>query len=68
MQQIYRRVRAQKCDFINVAKQFYWNLTSAWVFSCKFGKYFENTFLEEHCCETALVHKIKFFKTLVNHS
>ena len=23
-----------KCDFNKVAKQFYWNLTSAWVFSC----------------------------------
>ena len=56
MQQIYRRVRAQKCDFINVAKQFYWNVTSAWVFSCKFGKYFENTFLEEHCWEAAFAH------------
>ena len=68
MQQIYRRALAQKCDFNNVANQFYWNLTFAWVFSCKFAKYFENAFLEEHCWESAFVHEIKFFKTLVNHS
>ena len=56
MQQTYRRAPAQKYDFNNVVKQFYWNLTSAWVFSCKFAKYFENTFLEEHPLETAFVH------------
>ena len=27
-----------------IAKQLYWNLTSAWVFSCKFAAYFQNTF------------------------
>ena len=26
------------------AKQLYWNHTSAWVFSCKFAAYFQNTF------------------------
>ena len=31
------------CLFIK-AKQLYWNGTSAWVFSCKFVAYFENTF------------------------
>ena len=41
--------RTQKCYFNNVAKQFYWNLTSAWVFSSKFAKDFQKTFLEEHC-------------------
>ena len=30
------------------AKQLYWNRTLAWVFSCKFAAYFENTFYEEH--------------------
>ena len=25
-------------------KQLYWNYTSAWVFSCKFAVYFQNTF------------------------
>ena len=56
MQQIYRKARAKKCDFNNVAKQFCWNLTSAWVFSCKFANYFENMFLEENFWETAFVH------------
>ena len=27
-----------------VALQLYWNRTSAWVFSCKFAAYFQNTF------------------------
>ena len=33
-----------KCDFNKVAKQFYWNHTSAWVFSYIFAAYFLNTF------------------------
>ena len=33
-----------KCDFSKVAKQLYWNHTSAWVLSCKFGAYFQDTF------------------------
>ena len=33
-----------KCDFNKVALQLYWNHTSAWVFSCKFAAYFQNTF------------------------
>ena len=28
--------------------QFYWNRTSAWVLSCKFAAYFQNTFYYEH--------------------
>ena len=44
MQQIYRRTPMPKCDFNKVAKQLYWNRTSAWVFSCKFAEYFKNTF------------------------
>ena len=44
MQQIYRRKPMLKCDFNKVAKQLYWNHTSAWVFSCKFAAYFQNTF------------------------
>ena len=31
-----------------VAKQLYWNRTSAWVFSCQFAAYFQNTFSYEH--------------------
>ena len=42
-----------KCDFNKVAKQLYWNCTSVWVFSCKFGAYFQNTFLQEHLCIAA---------------
>ena len=44
MQQIYRRTPMRKCDFNNVPLQLYWNRTSAWVFSCKFAAYFQNTF------------------------
>ena len=42
MQQIYRRTSMPKCDFNKTAKQLYCNLTSAWVFSCKFVRYFQN--------------------------
>ena len=42
MQQIYRTPMS-KCDFNKAAKQLYWNHTSAWVFSCKFATYFQNT-------------------------
>ena len=42
MQQIYRRTPIMKCDFKTL--QLYWNHTSAWVFSCKFAAYFQNTF------------------------
>ena len=44
MQQIYRRIPMPKCNFNRVAKQLYWNHTSAWVFSCKFVAYFQNSF------------------------
>ena len=44
MQQIYRRTPMPKCDFNKVAQQFYWNHASAWLFSCKFTAYFQNTF------------------------
>ena len=39
MQQIYWRTPMLKCDFNKVA-----NHASAWVFSCKFTAYFQNTF------------------------
>ena len=48
MQKIYRRTPMPKCNFNKVAKQLYWNRTSAWVFSCKFDAYFQNTFSQEH--------------------
>ena len=34
-------------------KQRYWDRTSAWVFSCKFAEYFQNTFFSEHLWTTA---------------
>ena len=43
-QQIYRRTPMPKCDFNKVTLQIYWNHTSAWVFSCNFAAYFQNTF------------------------
>ena len=44
MRQIYRRTPMSKCDFNKIAKQLYWNHTSAYVFSCKFATYFRTTF------------------------
>ena len=43
-QQIYRRTPMPKCDFKKVAKQLCLVRTSAWVFSCNFTAYFQNTF------------------------
>ena len=43
MHYIYRRTPLPKCDFNKVA-----NLTLAWVFSCKFAAYFQNTFSQKH--------------------
>ena len=31
-----------------LAKQLYWNHTSAWVFSCTFAAYFQYKFSQEH--------------------
>ena len=42
-----------KCDFNKVALQLYWNHISAWVFSCKFAAYFQNTFLQQHLWRAA---------------
>ena len=53
--QIYRRTQMSKCDFNKVLKQLYWNHTSAWVFSCKFAAYFQNTFSLEHFWRAASV-------------
>ena len=43
MQQIYRRTSVSKYHFNNVAKQLYWNHTSAQMF-CKFDAYFRTSF------------------------
>ena len=58
MQRNYRRTPMPKCDFNKVAKlkQLYWNRTSAWVFSCKFAAYFQNTFFKEHLWVAASVN------------
>ena len=48
MQQIYSRTPLRKFAFNKIALQLYWNRTSAWVFSCKFVTYFQNTFSTEH--------------------
>ena len=40
-----------------VAKQLYWNRTSAWVFRCKFAAYFEDTFSQEHLWMTASTYR-----------
>ena len=50
MLQIYRRTPMPECE---VAKQLYWNGTSAWVFSCKFAAYLLNTFSEEQLWRAA---------------
>ena len=46
IQQIYRRPPMPKCDFnIKLQSNFiYWNHTLAYVFSCKFAAYSQNTF------------------------
>ena len=55
MQQIYKRTPMRKCDFNKAAKQFYWNHTLAWVFSCKFAAYFQSTFSYQHLWTAASV-------------
>ena len=66
MQQIYRRTL-----------QLSWNRTSAWVPSCKFEAYFQNTFSQEHLCLAAslflifVISKYTFFvitNTLISYA
>ena len=40
-------------SFNKVVKQLYFNHPLAWVFSCKFAAYFQNTFLKEHIWRAA---------------
>ena len=47
MQQIYMGTLMLKCDLNKVSKQFYWNRTSARMFSPKFAAYFQNTFSQK---------------------
>ena len=46
---------------IKFVKQLYWNCTSAWVFSCKFAAYFQNTFYQDHLWVAASVFSILWF-------
>ena len=72
MQQIYRRTPTPMCDFNKVATalQLYWNRTSAWVFSCKFVAYFQNTFSKDHLWTAASEARnfIQFFCELKKFS
>ena len=63
MQQIYRRTPTPKCDFNKVAKQLYWIHTLAWMFSCKFAAYFQNTFLKN--TSGRLILNISFIKSFI---
>ena len=47
MQQIYMRTPMPKSDFNKVTKQLYWNHSLAWVLSCKFAAYSQQTFSYE---------------------
>ena len=58
MQQIYKKTPMLKCEINKVAKQLYWNHTSAWEFSCKFAAYFQNIFSWKHLWVAASVARI----------
>ena len=65
MQQFYKRTPMQKYDFNKVALQLYWNRTSAWLLSCKFAAFFQNTFSYKHVLVAASVSSVK--SLVVNH-
>ena len=61
VQQMYRRTPMLISNFNKVAKQLYWNHILAWVFSCIFAAYFQNTFFWQHLCMAVSVswwHKL----------
>ena len=69
MQQIYRRTPMRECNFDKVAKQLYWNRTSAWLFSWKFccilPEYlFNRTPLNGYFCKSSKVCWTEFKITL----
>ena len=45
-----------ECDFNKAALELYWNCTSAWVFSCKFDAYFQNSFCFSFCLSISISH------------
>ena len=53
----YTETPIPKCDLNKVAKQLYWNHTSAWVFSHRFAAYFYNTFSQQHLWTAASNYK-----------
>ena len=65
MQQIYRRTPMRKRDFNKAALKLYWNLPSAWVFSCKIAAYFQNTFSQRSTLRWLLLAKLTFWSKLV---
>ena len=46
-QKMYRRTSMSKSDLNKVAKQLWWNPTSAWLVSCELAAYFQNNFSKE---------------------
>ena len=56
-EQIYRRTSIPKYDFNKVAKQFYINHNSVWMFSCKLAACFQNNFSWEHLWRAASEHE-----------
>ena len=63
MQDVYRVIPVSKCDLNKIAWQFYWNHTLAWLFSCKFAAYFQNTFYKNTllgCFWTTFIQLCKF--------
>ena len=73
--QIYKRTLMSKCDFNRVTKQLYWNPISAWVFSCKFAAYFQNTFFleqfwraasERHLCFRLFLIKLQVARPTIS--
>ena len=78
MQQVYRRTPLPKCDFIEITHfywflifywfffpRFYWNHTSAWVFSFKFSAYFQNAISKEHLWVAASESLSKIVKIIL---
>ena len=56
-----------KLDFNKVAKQLCWNHASAWLFSCTFVAYFQNTFSYEYAAsEVYLEDGVFLFSKLLS--
>ena len=64
MQQSYSWTTRPRSDFNKVVKQFYWNHTSVWVFSCKCVLYIFRAPFPKNTSERLLLNKL--WKTLQN--